>query len=133
MSLNQRLVATIIIADPGQDGRLPVLKVPDDHTFTIESAKVVPDRTTAASTANYYEVSLENGGAAGTAQTVIGGTAGGTPGWTAATPESITITSGSGDLTEGQYLVVNYQETGTVAPGNIAVIVEYVDGIGSKA
>jgi len=129
----ERKVATFTIYDPGQDARVNVLKVPTNHTYTIEAAVAVLDRDLAASTANYVEVSLENAGAAGTAQTVIGGTAGGTAGWTGQTPKAISITSGSGDLTAGQYLAVNYAETGAVAPGVLTVIVEYVDGVGANA
>ena len=128
-----RKVATFQIYDPGQDARVNVLKVPANHTYTIEACDVVVDRTVAAATDAYVDVSLENAGASGTAQTSMGSSVGGTDGWAAQTPKAFTVTAGAGDLTAGQYLAVNYAETGTVAPGVISVIVEYVDGIGAKA
>lgn len=132
MSYEKRTIA-VNITDPGADKRVPLLKVPTGQTYTVEGCYVVPDTTLAASTADYYQCSLENGGAAGTAQTNIGGTAGGTAGWTANTPKEITVTAGSGDLTEGQYLNLKYDEEGTIAPGRFTVIVEYVNGVGAKA
>jgi len=131
--LENRHVVSVNIYDPGQDARVNLLRVPDRHTYTVEKVYAVTERAISASTANYVEINLENGGADGTAQTVIGGTAGGTPGWVAQTPQELTITAGSGDLTAGQWLVANYAETGTVAPGVITISVELVDGIGSKA
>jgi hypothetical protein len=130
--MDTKRVLTAVIYDPGADARINLLRVPTGHQYTIEAAYAVASLAINASTANYVDVSLENGDTAGTAQTAIGGTAGGTAGWAANTPKEITITSGSGKLTAGQWLNVNYAETGTVAP-QLVVVVEYVDGIGSKA
>jgi len=123
----------IQITDPGADMRIPLLRVPTGHTYTVERCDIVPDTTAAASTANYWEAALENAGVSGTAQAVISGTAGGTAGWVLNTPQNVTITAGSGDLTEGQYLNLKYNEEGTIAPGRFTVFLEVVDGIGSKA
>lgn len=131
--MNEVKLLSIDVTDPGADKRIPLLRVPTDHQYTIEGFHVAPDTDTNASTANYWELSLENGGTPGTAQTVIGGTVGGTAGWTANTPKTGTVTAGSGLLTEGQWLNANYAETGTVGPGRFTIVVEYVDGIGSKA
>ncbi|HNB50341.1 MAG TPA: hypothetical protein PK530_00280 [Anaerolineales bacterium] len=130
---NRPLTITLNITDPGADKRIPLLRVPEKENYTIERFDVVPDTTTAASTANWWKLSLENGGTAGTAQTVIGGTVGGTAGWTANTPKTGTITAGSGRLTAGQWLNANYDENGTVAPGRFTINLEIRAGIGSKA
>lgn len=128
-----RIPVCVNITDPGADKRVPLLRVPDKHTYTVERCDIVPDTTLSADTANYWQATLENGGASGTAQTLISGTAGGTPGWTANTPKNLSINSGSGDLTEGQYLNLNYNEEGTIAPGRFTVILEIADGVGAKA
>lgn len=130
--MENRHVVTAVIYDPGADAKVNVLRVPDRHQYTIEKAYVVATLAVGASGSNYVDVSLENGGTDGTAATAIGGTAGGTAGWAANTPKEITITAGLGKLAAGEWLVVNYAETGTVAP-QLTVVVEYVDGIGSKA
>lgn len=129
----KRITIPVNITDPGADKRVPLLRCPSNEVWTVESAVIVPDTTSNASTADYWKASLENGGAAGTAQTVISGTAGGTAGWTANTPKTLTITAGAGDLTDGQYLNLNYDEEGTCAPGRFTVFLEVVTGIGSKA
>ena len=49
------------------------------------------------------------------------------------TPQAMAITAGSGKLTEGQWLLAHYDESGTVAPGLVCITIEYVDGIGYKA
>lgn len=131
--MENRKILTAVIYDPGQDAKVNLMRVPDDHTYTIEKVYAVADRTLAGATDNYFSVNLANGGTAGTGTDTIGSTAGGTEGWTANTPKEITITSGSGDLTAGQWLVANYAETGSVAPGVISLSIEYVDGIGSTA
>lgn len=128
-----RKVASFLIYDPGQDTRINLMQVPDDHNYTIEAVEFVADRTLAAGTDAYYSLGLENGGTAGTAQTALHTAVGGTPGWVAQTPQAGAITDGSGRLTAGQWLNVNYAETGTVASGVMTVNIEYVDGIGDTA
>lgn len=129
----KRITIPVNITDPGADKRIPILRCPTGEVWTVESAKIVPDTTSNASTADYWQANLENGGTAGTAQTVISGTAGGTAGWAANTPKDLPIVAGAGDLTAGQYLNLNYDEEGSAAPGRITVFLEVVQGIGSKA
>lgn len=131
--MNAPFTLAINISDPGASKRINLLRVPDDHNYTVERCDVVPDTNEAAAAGTYWQISLENGGTAGTAQTVISGTAGGTVGWTAQTPKNVSITAGSGKLTAGQWLVANYAETGTPAPGRFTINLEIRDGIGSKA
>lgn len=128
-----RIPIVVQITDPGADKRIPLLRVPAGHVYTVERCDIVPDTTVAASTADYWQASLENAGTSGTAQTNIGGTAGGTAGWTLNTPQNLSITSGSGDLAEGEYLNLKYNEEGTIAPGRFTVFLEVTDGVGSKA
>jgi hypothetical protein len=130
ISPNKHLLS-VVITDPGADKSVPVLRA--DENITIEAAYVCADTTVGASTADYYAVNLLNGGVAGTETTNIGGTVGGVAGWVANTPKSLAITAGSGKLTTGQWLVAKYNEEGTVAPGRITVVVEYVRGVGSAA
>lgn len=130
---SQRQVASVVITDPGADKAVPILCAPSNDHITVEAAYVCADTSVSGSTVNYYSVNLLNGGTAGTGTTNIGSTVGGTAGWTANTPKTISITDGSGKLTDGQWLVANYAETGTVAPGRICVVVEYVRGVGASA
>lgn len=126
----QVLVATIY--DPGQDSKVALLRVPDDHVYTVEKLYAVTDRTTAAGTV-FFSVQLLNGGTGGTVETAISAEVGGSLGWTANVPKTGAVTSGVGDLTAGQWLVAKYAETGAVTPGVVTLSVEYVDGIGSTA
>lgn len=127
------------IFDPGQDTRINVLKVPTGHTYTIEAAEIMTDRTLSGATDTGVKAFLEDAGTAGTAQTVISGTVGGTDAggtfasWAAQTPKALSINSGVGDLTEGHYLALRYDETGTIGNQVWTLMVRYVDGIGSKA
>lgn len=131
--LENRNILSIVFADPTADKVIGLLRVPDKNSITVEDAYAVNDTALAASTANYVETSLENGGTSGTAATVISGTAGGTAGWAANVPQQMAPIAGSGKLTAGQWLNGRYAETGTVAPGRTTMVVEFVWGIGSKA
>lgn len=127
-----RKVFSVTIYDPGQDATVAILRVPDDHTYTIEKAYATVDRTTAAATAFFTE-QLLNAATSGTAATAITNAVGGSLGWVANVPKEMTVVSGSGDLTAGQWLKVKHDETFAVTPGVVTVTIEYVDGIGSKA
>lgn len=128
---SHRESVSLYIPDPTADDKIPVFVAPSDHSVTIEKAVFFIPGGLAASTANYVECSLENGGTAGTATTDLGGTAGGTAGWTDNVPQSFSPAAGSGRLTAGQVLVLDYAETGTVAPQAIVVTIEYVHGLGA--
>ena len=111
---------TVFFLDPGADEKLPVFVAPSDHSITIEKVTFVITATIAASVTKFVELSLENGG-----------TAGGTNGWTDNVPQSFEPAGGSGRLLAGEVLVVEYAETGAVAPTGISVTVEYVHGLGA--
>lgn len=128
-----RRVIPIVFTPPAADTRLPLLVVPTGHTYTIEGWEIISDVDISASTASYVEAALENAGASGTAQTLMGGTAGGTPAWSKNVAKAGTITNGAGDLTEGQYLNLKYDITGTPTVGRFVLLLQVVDGIGAKA
>jgi len=123
---------SVVIPDPTADEKLVIMKAPSDHPITIEDAYVAIAGDVAGSTANYIQINLIDGGAAGTATTVMSGTAGGTAGWTDNVAKQMAITAGSGRLDASDYLVLNYDETGAVAPAMLTVMIEYVDGLGAK-
>ena len=53
----------------------------------------------------------------------------GTGDWTANVPRDFTISEGT--LDGGDYLCVGYIESGTIAPKNITVNFEWVNGVGA--
>lgn len=128
-----RHVMTVVVYDPGQDARIPLLKVPEKHQYTIEKAYATADRATAADGTNHWALTLQNGGADQTGVVAIGSSVGGAEGWAANTPKTFSITDGLGGLSAGQWLMLAYDENGVVAPGLIAVTIEYVDGVGVTA
>lgn len=130
---SRRQSVSVVIADPTADEKQVIFVAPSDRNITIEKATFFIAGGVSASTVNYVECSLENGGTAGTATTDLGGTAGGTAGWTDNVPQSFSPAQGSGKLTAGQVLVLDYAETGTVAPARITAVIEYVDGVGDRA
>lgn len=123
----------VVIPDPTEDAYIPIARVPANHQWTFEAAYAIASKAVASATDAYINLSLMNGGTDGAQTDLISDAIGGTDGWAVNTAKAFTIVDGSGKLTAGQYLVVFYNETGTVAPLPITVIVDYVDGIGEKA
>jgi hypothetical protein len=126
----------VAISDFAGDKAFPIWRVPAEVTkIEILEAWVCVDTTKAAGTVNGMDVALFDGGsdASGTALLTnrLGGTGvGGTfPVWTANTPQSWTISEGT--LDAGDYVVLDYDETGTDAPLNMLVSFVYVSGIGA--
>lgn len=117
------------VPDPTTDDNIVLFRFPS--AGRVVAAYVHPHATLAAGTANYYQIGLLNGGtnadASGTVSVAsqVGGTsAGGTaPGWTADTRQALTI-NGTATFTAGQCLVLDYDETGTVAP-DFSIEIEY--------
>lgn len=134
MMLSNKKQVTVVINDPGADAKIPLLRAPADGGITIERCVAAFPIALTASTANYVDLGLINGGTAqaGTAE-LHSATIGGTAGWAANSVKEMSLTAGSCKLTAGQFLLLDYAETGTVAPVCMAVTVEYVDGVGSKA
>lgn len=110
--------------DPGADDVIPVWVAP--LACEITAAKVIVTNAVNGSTANYFDLSLLNGGTAGTATTQIGGTIGGTAGWTALTPVPFTISNGT--VAAGEIITIKYNEEGTGTFAAMAVQLDYVIG-----
>ena len=126
-----RKVASVVI--PGgltADENFPVFMAPASHPVTIEAAHMILNADVSASTVNYAEYVLLNGGTAGTATTAIG-TAGGTAGFSQYVPKAFTLADGSGQLDKGEVLVLKYDETGNLTTPEATLVIEYVDGLGS--
>lgn len=121
-------ITSICFPDQAGSDTIGILRAPFGG-MTIKAAYAMATDTVAASGTNYYELILQNGGTAGTATTALG-TAAGTAGVTADTPETFTLNTSLDELSEGQWLKVNYSENGTVAPGDITVVIEWVHGQG---
>lgn len=114
------------------NGTVPVFVAPNGGA-TLRNAYAFSAATLAAGSANHFNLTLINGGTAGTAATAISSALGGTaasgtaPGWTAGKKEAFALTSAA--LAEGEVLRVKYTETGTVAVGDWTVVVEWTQGI----
>jgi len=128
-----RHVQTFIVYDHGQDARIPLLRVPANHMYTVEAAYATLDRALAAHADNHVDLTLQNGGTDQAGTDAISSAVGGVAGWAANTAQPFTITDGAGGITAGEWLMLKYDEAGAVAPGLICVTVEYMDGVGSKA
>ena len=129
---NQRESITVFLPDTAGDEKFPIFVAPSDHSVTIEKASFLMRGGVTANTANYLLLSLENGGTAGTATTNMGGTAGGTIGFSDNVPQTVTPAAGSGRLLAGQVLVVDWNEilTGPNTALGVSVTIEYVHGLG---
>jgi hypothetical protein len=113
-------VVVYVDHDPAADDDLPVWRAP--FACTIRSAYATVANAVAAHTADYFDLALYNGGAAGTALGALGGTIGGTAGWAALTPVAFTVSNGV--LSAGDLVKIRYNETGT---GTFAAMVVQLD------
>ena len=123
-SQNKHSVVAFIDNDPTADDVIALWVAP--MACEILNAKVMVTNAVNGSTANYFDLALLNGGSAGTATTEIGGTIGGTGGWSALTPTSFTISAG--ELASGDVVVLKYNEEGTGTFVSMAVQLDYVLG-----
>ena len=120
-TLRRDSVVVSFAFDPAANKAMPLWRAP--KACIIKRATVSSAFTLAAATANYFTVNLLNGGTAGTATTAIGGTAGGTAGWTALTEKTL-ITSDT-SLAAGAWVVANYVEAGTGTFQQMTIQVDY--------
>ena len=93
---------------------------------TILRAYFISDATFDADASNHYTVSLIDGGATGTGTTSMGSFGGASIDTVADTQNVIAMTTYSVDGSD--WIHVSYAETGTVAPGNITVCIEWTAG-----
>ena len=127
---------SVCVSDPTADVSLPIWQVPAGVTkIEILEAACVTGTSLAAGTTNGIEATLLDGGAAGAGTAALTNTLGGTdaggtfPAWTAVTPQTWTISEGT--LDAGDWVVLKYNESGTVAPLNFVVWFSYVQGVGA--
>jgi len=123
-SQNKHSVVAFVDFDPAADDVIPVFIAP--LACELQSVKVITTNAVAAHTANYFDLSLLNGGSAGTATTEIGGPIGGTAGWAALTPVPFTLSEGA--LAAGDIVTLKYNEEGTGTFASILVQLDYVLG-----
>ena len=109
------LSVVVHIPDPVADDDTPVLRFPSAGRVT--GAILFPRTDVSASTANYIDVGLRNGGTAltGAGTVIVAAQVGGTAGLTKDTAVPIPIT-GTATFAENEFVVIDYDETGTVAP-----------------
>lgn len=118
-------VVSVQFADQAGDEVFAAFKAPAVGA-TIIGAWVVASETFDADGINYYTVSLLDGGATGTGTTSMGSVGGASVDFTADTAAALTITQDAVD--GGDWVMVKYDETGTVAPGDITVCIHWVAG-----
>lgn len=123
-SQNKKSVVAFVDFDPAADDVIPLWIAP--LACEIEAAKVIVTNAVNGSTANYFDLALLNGGSAGTATTQIGGTIGGTAGWTALAPVPFTISNGA--VAAGDVVTLKYNEEGTGTFASMLVQLDYVTG-----
>jgi hypothetical protein len=126
--LQHKIMTWNIDWDPAADDVLHLMTAPSDPPGGIEikAASATSSNAVAANTANYFSVSLRNGGTAYSGTAAVAAAVGGTGGWTALTPKAFTISAGN--LTAGQALQLVYDETGTGTFQDLIIQVEYVSG-----
>jgi len=125
-------VQTVVLSDPTADTTSPIFRVPSRNTkIEILEAWAASDTTITGVGGTGFSLRLLDYGTAGTA---VGGTitatlGGTTSTWTANTPRTFTVSEGTLDAND--YVMVYYDETGTIAPLNITVGFSWVSGVGA--
>lgn len=106
-------VVVFLYGDPEADNNIPLLVCPQDLTIVSAKATVMDD--VAANTANYFSLTLVDGGADGSGTSEISDAIGGTAGWTGLTPKSFTMVEDNNEhrLDSGDVVVLKYDEEGT--------------------
>lgn len=110
--------------DPAADDDLNIWRAP--KALVITHAYAWTQNTLAADGTNYFDLALYNGGTAGTALTALGGTIGGTVGWTGQTVKTFTVSNGT--LAAGEFVTLRYNENGTGTFTSAVVQLDYVVG-----
>lgn len=119
-------ITSITIPDPAGDATIPVFKAPAVGA-TILNAYASMSAAIAANGSNLVTCSLIDGGQDGSGTTQIAvRTGGASVGWDALELHALTVSADS--LDGGDQLLFKYDETGTVAPGYVTVVVEWTAG-----
>ena len=118
-------ITSVWFPDQAGDDLMPAFRAPAVGA-TILRAVAIADTTFTGDGTNYYTVKLIDGGATGTGTTSLGSAGGSSVTWTAMTEKELTLSS---DAVDGDdWIHVEYDEAGTVAPGNITVVIEWTAG-----
>lgn len=120
-------VVLYIDHDPAADNVLPLFRAPKACKIVGARATVADD--VAASTANYFSLTLVDGGADGAGTAEFSDAIGGTPGWTGLTPKSFAITGSQHRLDAGDVVQLKYDEEGTGTFVAMTVQLEVVYGM----
>lgn len=110
--------------DPAADDDMNVWRAP--KACVITGAYAWTQNTVAADGTAYFDLALYNGGTAGTALTALGGTIGGTVGWTGQVPKTFTISNGT--VAAGELVTLRYNENSTGTFGAMVLQLDYVVG-----
>jgi hypothetical protein len=116
---------TINIPDPAGDATLLALKAPSVGA-TILNAWVSLSTAVDADGSNHILCSLLDGGAAGAGTTSMGSFGGASVDYAAHQANAMTLTQDSVD--GGDHILFRYDETGTVAPGYVTLVLEWSHG-----
>lgn len=118
-------ITSVRFPDFAGDGKVPLFKAPAVGA-TVLRAYAIPDAAFDADGSNHYTVRLLDGGQAGVGTDVMAAAGGASVDWTAFTEKALALSAPSVD--GGDWVIVQYDEQGTVAPGNLVVCVEWTAG-----
>lgn len=117
---------TIVVPDPTADATFTVFKAPLGGA-TLVAAYAAFSAAIAADATNKITVSLLDGGADGSGTSEMATRVGSASvGWDANELHALTISDY--DVDEGDQINVKYDESGTVAPGYLTVVLHWVQG-----
>jgi len=121
---------SVVIKDPAGDKTFPVWRVPSRVTKAeiLEAWASCSTEVLLGSGSGVILQLLDYGTAGATNVGTVAGTLGGTAvTWTAGTPKEFTISEGTLDAND--YLVLSYDEEGTVDPGYLTVSFSWAAGV----
>ena len=115
------------VFDPGADDRVPLFRA--SCTCEIVGIYVVMSNGVTATTSVFITAQIEDGGSAGSGTTAIASRGSKTTGFTAETIyEYLTASDTPHQLDKGDWVFLDYDESGTCAPGVITSNFEIVRG-----
>lgn len=121
---------TVVVGDPGADNKqIHLWRAPD--AAEILRAYIAPQNVQNAGSAGafrLYNYGTSGTAVAGTVTNSLGGTATASI-LAAGVPVAYTLSEGT--FTAGQWLTLDYQETGDWVEGNVSITFDYVLGIGA--
>lgn len=126
---NREIIPVSVSYDPTADEVYPLFVAP--MACEIKSAYAIVVNDVAANTADYFSLSLLNGGTAGSGTAVLAAAIGGTPGWTGLLPVAFTMAQGT--LAAGELVTLKYDEEGTATFTQMTVQLEVIYGLGADA